>query len=135
MKEEHPKSLSEISDQIEVRVVPSFLPDNSNLESDIFAFSYTVTLRNNSTFPVKLEERHWFIESGGELYTEVKGQGVVGQKPLIEPGASFQYTSWSVVQHPVGAMYGKYKFVNTKTAENFDVPIPRFELLCNEQVH
>jgi ApaG protein len=108
--------------------------------SNVFAFAYTIRIEhvkdNESRGAVKLIERHWTIESAGEIIGEVTGAGVVGVLPVIEPGDHFTYTSSSVIKDPIGAMYGRYTFIRLgKESEVFNVEIPRFTLiydqLCN----
>lgn len=102
--------------------------EESSPGDNCYVFAYAIRIENKSSATVQLLERHWFIESAGEQINEVQGPGVVGVQPVLEPGGSFEYTSSTVIQDPIGAMYGTYIF-SRKTGGFFTVQIPRFKLL------
>jgi ApaG protein len=114
----------------------------SEVETDVFrdqrkeefAFTYNVTIRNDSSETVQLLERHWVINSGGALFAEVEGPGVVGVQPVLAPGEEFEYTSWCLIADPVGSMSGGYTFVNEE-GDEFLVRIPEFDLVCPRSLH
>jgi ApaG protein len=114
----------------------------SEVETDVFrdqrkeefAFTYNVTIRNDSSETVQLLERHWVINSGGALFAEVEGPGVVGVQPVLAPGEEFEYTSWCLIADPVGCMSGGYTFVNEE-GDEFLVRIPEFDLVCPRSLH
>ena len=112
---------------IEVKVAPQFLPDRSSPENGYFFWAYTITLTNLGGETVQLKTRHWRITDASGKLQEVKGTGVVGEEPLIKPGASFEYTSGVPLQTPSGFMTGSYGMV-TETGERFDIEIPAFSL-------
>ena len=119
---------SKTTKDVEVVISPRFIEPESNLEQGVYAHAYTVTLRNHSRRTVQLINRHWIVMSAGRQIADVKGEGVVGEQPILHPGESYQYTSWTVIKDSVGAMHGVYTFY-AETGEFFDVEIPRFNLI------
>jgi ApaG protein len=107
--------------------LPRFLPDSSDTQGGVYAFAYTITITNTGRVPAQLIARHWVIEDGLGRVEEVKGLGVVGQQPLLQPGASFQYDSGASLKTPVGTMRGRYFFVAVD-GERFEADIPLFVL-------
>lgn len=107
--------------------LPRFLPDSSDTQGGVYAFAYTITITNTGRVPAQLIARHWVIEDGLGRVEEVKGLGVVGQQPLLQPGASFQYDSGATLKTPVGTMRGHYFFVAVD-GERFEADIPLFVL-------
>ena len=125
---------SKTTNDIRVSVCPQFVEDESDISSGVFAFAYTVTIENCGSNAVQLLNRHWVINSGGALYSEVKGEGVVGKQPVLDPGHGVQYTSWSVIKDPIGSMAGSYLFKGDGE-DMFEVSIPKFDLVHTLQVH
>src|SRR3989339_509634 len=103
------------------------LAEQSDEADNRFVFSYTITLTNNGNSAVQLLSRHWIITDGNNQIQEVRGQGVVGEQPVIKPGQSFGYTSGTVLSTPVGTMTGSYQMVS-EDGTKFDAPIPQFVL-------
>ena len=99
----------------------------------LFSFSYTITVRNSGEVAAQLVSRHWIIEDATGDIQEVKGLGVVGRQPLLQPGESFQYTSGCQLQTPNGMMHGTY-FCVADDGERFETPIPAFVLAGNGPV-
>ena len=93
---------------IEVDVETSYLEDQSSPDMNRYVFSYTITIRNEGQLPAKLLTRHWIINDANGHTQEVHGEGVVGEQPYLKPGESFQYTSGTVIETPVGSMEGSY---------------------------
>ena len=92
-----------------VHVMPNYMQEESNPEKQRFVFSYTVSITNETEHEVQLLSRHWIITNGETLKTqEVRGEGVIGQKPVIQSGESYTYTSGTVMETPVGTMHGFY---------------------------
>lgn len=120
--------------QIEVRAVANFLPEQSEPEADRFTFAYTITITNQGEVPARLVARHWIITDGNNEVQEVKGQGVVGEQPLLNPGDSFEYTSGTVMPTPVGTMHGSYQMIGDD-GSRFDAEIPMFSLAVSETLH
>lgn len=121
---------------IEVCVRPTYLPDQSEPEKSLFAFSYRVRIVNTSDTTAQLLNRHWKVLSAGKQIADVKGEGVIGEQPVLQPGEAFEYESWTVINDPVGSMLGSYTFVD-ENGEFLDVAIPEFSLfhLDNISVH
>jgi ApaG protein len=120
-----------ITNGIQVDVESYFVPEHSDKESGSYFFSYKVRIQNSSTRPVQLLSRHWVITDGRGHVEEVKGPGVIGQQPELQPGQSFEYESFCPLPTPTGIMRGTYQMVFLQTGETseFDVEIPRFFLV------
>ncbi|MBL7661433.1 Co2+/Mg2+ efflux protein ApaG [bacterium] len=131
---EHLFSYSLTTNDIRITVFPQFVPNQSDPSRHEYAYAYTVRIENVSKETVQLMRRHWFVFSGGVLYTEVQGDGVVGEQPVIGPGQGFEYSSGCVIPDPVGSMHGTYT-LTTGAGESIDVDIPRFDLIYPELVH
>jgi len=120
--------------QIDVSVVTRFLPEQSQPEQNRFAFAYTVTIHNSGQQPAKLLSRHWVITDGDGRVQEVRGAGVVGQQPLIEPGHSHSYSSGTVITTRVGNMQGSYQML-ADDGKRFDATIAPFRLAVPGSLH
>ncbi|MFM2387947.1 MAG: Co2+/Mg2+ efflux protein ApaG [Bacteroidota bacterium] len=115
---------------IEVSVETCYIPEQSNALVNEFVFAYTITITNKTNAIVQLMRRHWIInDSNGEL-REVKGEGVVGVQPILEPNESYKYTSGCCLRTELGKMLGSYEFVNMETRQQVVVPIPEFQLVA-----
>jgi ApaG protein len=112
---------------IEVAVVSRYLEEESRPTEQRFAFAYTVTMRNLGAVPARLLARHWIITDANGRVQEVRGEGVVGEQPHLQPGEGFRYSSWAVIETPVGSMQGSYQMVGDD-GERFDAPIGAFRL-------
>ena len=113
---------------IVVRVAASFLAEQSDPAAERWFWSYHVRIENGSERAVQLLSRSWMIVDGRGTVHEVVGEGVVGEMPLISPGASFDYVSGCPLDTPSGAMSGMYRMVD-EDGTAFEVAIPRFQLL------
>jgi ApaG protein len=113
---------------IAVRVAVSFLAEQSDPSSNRWFWSYHVRIENGSERAVQLLSRSWTIVDGRGATHEVVGEGVVGEMPLIAPGASFDYVSGCPLDTSSGTMTGSYRMVD-EDGTAFDVAIPRFQLL------
>jgi ApaG protein len=116
-----------VTRQIEVKVSPRFMPERSSSEKSYYFWAYTVEIKNRGKSTVQLKTRHWRITDGLGRLQEVRGPGVVGEEPVLEPGASFEYTSGVPLPTPSGFMVGTYGMVSTD-GEHFDIDIPAFSL-------
>ena len=128
--------------QVDVKVVTTYLPGHSRPDQQQYAFAYTITISNKSDIPVQLLSRHWIITDADNAVQEVRGEGVVGEQPLIPPGKSFRYTSGATLTTPVGCMEGSYTMVQRREGikatlddERFEVPIPAFSLHTPKALH
>jgi ApaG protein len=114
-----------------VRVQPAYLPEQSAPAAGVYVFSYTITITNAGDVPAQLIARHWIITNELGHVEEVRGLGVVGRQPLLQPGESFEYTSGCQLRTPTGTMQGTYLCVNHE-GETFSCEIPLFVLQMNE---
>lgn len=119
---------------IDVDVVTNYIPEQSSPDEDRFVFAYTITIRNTGNLAAKLLTRHWIINDANGKVQEVHGEGVVGEQPYLQPGESFQYTSGTVIETPVGSMEGTYQMV-TDEGEAFNAIIPVFTLSYPNALH
>jgi ApaG protein len=115
------------TDGIQITVKPAFWPERSQPSRSQFAFTYTVHITNTGTGPAQLMSRHWIITDGNGRVEEVKGDGVVGKKPKLEPGEEFEYTSWATISTPFGTMRGTY-FMEREDGKTFEARIGEFAL-------
>ncbi len=104
-----------------------FLPEQSDTANGPYAFAYTITIRNTGTLPAKLLTRHWIITDADGEVQEVRGEGVVGEQPHLQPGEGFRYTSGAILDTPVGVMQGSYQMV-ADDGHHFEAPIAPFRL-------
>ena len=125
MKEFFPHAVT--TDGVTVRVAVSYLPEQSEPRRGRWFWAYHIRIENDSARSVQLLTRHWVIIDGRGARHSVEGEGVVGEQPLIAPGASFDYVSGCPLQTPSGAMQGSYRMV-AEDGRVFDVAIPRFAL-------
>ena len=126
--------MSEPRYQVDVSVVTRYLPEQSQPEQDRFAFAYTITVKNNGSIPAKLLSRHWIITDGDGHTEEVRGAGVVGQQPVIEPGQVHTYSSGSVITTKVGTMQGSY-LMQANDGHQFKAIIKPFRLAVPGALH
>ena len=116
-----------VTRNITVTVTPKFLPERSSQEKNYFFWAYTIAISNQGEEAVQLKTRHWRITDALGRVQEVRGAGVVGEEPVLEPGASYEYTSGVPLPTPSGFMVGTYGMV-TLTGESFDIDVPAFSL-------
>ena len=116
-----------VTRNIEVKVTPRFLPERSSHEKSYFFWSYTIEISNHGEETVQLKTRHWRITDAFGRIQEVRGAGVVGEEPVLEPGKSFEYTSGVPLPTPSGFMAGTYGMVSGN-GERFNIEIPAFSL-------
>jgi ApaG protein len=120
--------------KIQVAAQVKQLVEQSNEAENRFVFSYTITLTNQGESTVQLISRHWIITDGNNQVQEVRGQGVVGEQPVLKPGQNFAYTSGTVLATPVGTMTGSYQMV-AEDGTKFSAPIPQFVLSVPRVLH
>jgi ApaG protein len=123
-----------VTHDFEVKVDPQYLPDESDPTHNYYFFSYTVTIRNQSSRTAQLMSRHWIITDGFGRTEEVVGDGVVGKQPLLEPGQSFSYTSACPLPTSSGSMEGTYTMQDTQ-GKTFKITIPQFNLRVVSLLH
>jgi ApaG protein len=118
------------TDGVTVRVAVSYLPEQSEPRRGRWFWAYHIRIENESARAVQLLTRHWVIIDGRGARHSVEGEGVVGEQPLIAPGASFDYVSGCPLQTPSGAMQGSYRMID-EDGTCFDAAIPKFALLAS----
>lgn len=124
----------ETTNDIEVKVHPFYVPEESDPSSGRYLFGYQVTITNTGTSWTKLMTRHWIITDGHAHVEEVKGDGVVGLQPELGPGERFEYTSACPLPTPTGNMRGSYQMVDSK-GHRLSVRIPLFFLRHPDTFH
>jgi len=117
-----------------VAVSTEFLPDQSDIQAGRYAFSYHITISNTGSVAAQLISRHWVITDAEKKVQEVRGLGVVGEQPLLQPSASFDYVSGTVLNTAVGTMHGSYQFTAVDGTQ-FEVAIPAFTLTMPRVLH
>jgi ApaG protein len=116
-----------VTQGIRVRVVPQYLEEESSPEDSRYVWAYTIDIVNEGSETVQLRTRHWRITDAAGRTEEVRGPGVVGQTPVLEPGESFRYTSGCPLATPSGIMVGTYH-MTTEAGGRIEVAIPAFSL-------
>ncbi|MEY3747830.1 MAG: hypothetical protein RL194_1289 [Pseudomonadota bacterium] len=120
--------------EFSVTVTTAFIEEQSDDENHRYVFSYTVTIRNTGSVAAQLISRHWIITDSAGKVQEVRGLGVVGEQPLLQPGEQFEYTSGTVIATPVGTMHGSYQ-MTAEDGTQFDAEIPPFTLSMPRVLH
>lgn len=129
------KSTSKVvATEIEILVKPQFVEDESKIDSNYFFFSYKVTILNKGNSPAQLMSRHWIITDGNGQVEEVRGAGVIGQQPKINPGQKFEYESACPLVTSSGSMRGSYQ-MSCDDGSTFEVSIPEFFLIAPFALH
>lgn len=123
---------SKTTNGIKINVETSFLPEKSNPDHSYYVYAYYVTIKNTTEDTVQLLSRHWIITDGMGNKHEVKGEGVIGEQPILIKDAHHAYQSWSPLPTKMGKMEGSYMMINLKTNEKFEVQIPAFVLVHHE---
>ena len=113
--------------QFHVEVQPRFLSEQSAPAQNHFVFSYTITIRNTGEVAAQLISRTWNVNDANGHTEKVKGLGVVGHQPLLQPGEKFEYTSGTRLRTPTGTMHGTF-FCVAEDGEKFDTDVPMFVL-------
>ncbi|MGO4713113.1 Co2+/Mg2+ efflux protein ApaG [Bradyrhizobium sp. 2TAF24] len=116
-----------VTRQIVVTVQPNFMPERSSVEKNQYFWSYTIVIVNAGPETVQLKTRHWVITDGTGRQQEVRGEGVVGEQPVLGPGERFEYTSGVPLPTPSGFMTGRYQMVSD-SGDRFEIDIPLFSL-------
>jgi len=117
-----------VSKNIKVTICSEVDIEQSNVEEGLYVHSYTVHLENIGLDTVQLLSRKWIINNQYGSVKIVEGEGVVGEKPIIQPGETYVYSSFCVLECNFGSMQGHYIFKNRESQEKFKVDIPRFKL-------
>jgi len=122
------------ANRIRIEVETNYLEDQSEPRELRYVFAYTITIRNEGRVPARLLSRRWLITDANGKVQEVRGEGVVGEQPHLQPGQGFQYSSGAVLETPVGAMEGSYT-MRADDGQEFDAPIAAFRLAMPGLLH
>lgn len=120
-------SYAQTTRDITVSVDPLFLEDESDPDAGLYFWAYHVVISNNGEDTVQVVSRHWRITNAMGVLQEVRGEGVVGEQPVLGPGETFEYTSGTPLSTTSGIMGGSYQ-VTSSNGEAFDIDIPTFSL-------
>jgi ApaG protein len=120
--------------RVDVQAQVAYIAEQSDVDAKRFVFAYTMTITNSGSVAARLITRHWIITDANGEVQEVKGDGVIGEQPLLRPQQSFQYTSGTYISTPVGTMRGSYQMLG-EDGEEFDADIPEFTLAMPGMLH
>lgn len=120
--------------EMTVTVRTQYLEDQSEPDRSHYVFAYAVTIKNTGSVPAQLIARHWVIRDANDRVQEVRGLGVVGHQPLLQPGEQFEYTSGTSLDTPHGTMLGEY-FCVAEDGHRFEAPVPAFVLSLPRTLH
>ena len=120
--------------EVAVSAIPQYIAEQSDPANDSYVFAYAITLENVGTVPAQLISRHWIITDASGEVQEVRGLGVVGQQPLLQPGQKFEYTSGCQLETPVGTMRGSYQ-MTAVDGKQFEAEIGEFTLAVPRVLH
>jgi ApaG protein len=123
-----------IAHAIDIAVATRFLDDQSAPEADRYVFAYTIRIHNSGEVPARLMSRHWVITDANGKVQEVRGAGVVGEQPWLQPGEDFEYTSGAVLETALGTMRGSYQMV-AEDGHAFEAAIASFTLSVPRTLH
>jgi len=126
--------MTQTKNSIRIEVKTAYLEAQSAPETNRYVFAYTITITNTGSTAAKLMTRHWIITDANDKVQEVRGDGVVGEQPYLIPGMSFEYTSGTMIETPVGSMRGSYQMV-AEDGTWFDAEIPAFTLSMPRVLH
>jgi ApaG protein len=117
-----------------VAVRTMYVEEQSNPDNQHYVFAYTITIRNTGSVAAQVISRHWVITDAEDNVQEVRGLGVVGHQPLLQPGEQFEYTSGTALATSAGSMVGEY-FLVAEDGTRFEAPIPQFSLAVPRTLH
>jgi len=120
--------------QVKVTAVASYIDAQSAPEANRFVFAYKITVQNNGSEAAKLTHRHWHITDANGKQEEVHGEGVIGKQPYLKPGETFEYSSGTILETPVGAMQGYYDMTRDD-GSHFKADIAPFTLSVPGSLH
>jgi len=123
-----------LSPHFEIQVKVSYVDADSRPDMNQFYFSYKIKITNKGSSPAQLMSRHWIITDAFGQTEEVRGAGVVGNQPKIQPGAAFEYESACPLPTSSGTMRGQYQMIS-ESGENFEIEIPEFYLIAPQALH
>lgn len=115
---------------IKISVDTFYQKDYSRPLANKYIFAYRIQIENKSGSTVQLMRRHWIIKDSSGATREVEGAGVIGKQPILGPGESHHYISWSPLTSDIGKMYGTFLMLNKDDGTSFRIPIPEFKLIA-----
>jgi ApaG protein len=121
--------IKQVSYGIEISVQTRFLPAESSIRHGHYFFMYEITIENKNDYSVQLLSRHWHIYDSNGEYREVKGDGVIGEQPVIEPGQKYTYRSGCNLASEIGRMEGSYTMLRMVDDKQFSAQIPAFTFI------
>ena len=121
--------------KINIKVKSEYLSKEYKSDKNVFLFKYDVSIQNNMSSNVQLLTRHWKISDAMGNIQTVNGEGVIGKKPIINSGLSFEYTSFCPLKTEFGKMEGSYTFKDESNGDLFEVDIPEFILITNKNIN
>ncbi len=124
-----------VTENIKVSIKARYEEVYSDPDRDKYAFSYDVEIVNDSPYAIQLLSRHWVILDTNLEKREVKGEGVVGETPVMQPGESHRYQSWCPLSTDIGVMYGYYNFIRLSDRHEFKVRIPLFQMVADYRLN
>jgi ApaG protein len=119
---------------VRVEVESEYIPEQSDPQTQFYFFAYHITITNEGNMPVQLLNRHWIITDGNGKVEEVKGPGVIGEQPTLDPGDSFNYSSFCPLPTPMGTMRGYYD-MRLPDGQHFNAEIAEFRLEHKATLH
>lgn len=120
--------------KITISCITEYLETQSEPKKDRYVFSYTIAIQNLSQKQVQLLSRHWIIQDANNKTEEIKGDGVIGEQPIILPDQEYSYTSGAILETEIATMQGSYRMVD-ENQTFFDVQIPKFILSVPRVLH
>lgn len=123
-----------LQNNIKVEVETRYIEEQSNPEQNYYVFAYTITIQNQGQQTAQLLTRHWVITDSNHKVQEVRGDGVVGEQPILKPGEQFVYTSGTMLETSVGTMKGSYQ-MESADGSKFDATIEEFVLSAPRILH
>ncbi|MFB3059140.1 MAG: Co2+/Mg2+ efflux protein ApaG [Gammaproteobacteria bacterium] len=123
-----------LQNNIKVDVETRYIEEQSNPEQNYYVFAYTITIQNQGQQTAQLLTRHWVITDSNHKVQEVRGDGVVGEQPILKPGEQFVYTSGTMLETSVGTMKGSYQ-MESADGSKFDATIEEFVLSAPRILH
>ena len=123
-----------LQNNIKVDVETRYIEEQSNPEQNYYVFAYTITIQNQGQQTAQLLTRHWVITDSNHKVQEVRGDGVVGEQPILKPGEQFVYTSGTMLETSVGTMKGSYQ-MESVDGSKFDATIEEFVLSAPRILH
>ena len=121
--------VQQVTKGIKISISSGFEGKHYQKSQMYFTFTYSITIENQSNDTVQLLSRHWNIFDSLNQTEEIEGEGVIGEKPILNPNQSYTYSSHCLISSPMGSMNGFYKMLNFTTAKEFNVQIPTFQLM------